>query len=50
MRPKQPISLGVPPGEPLKAVMAAHRDLVTALARFDPRLVKMAPAGDRAER
>jgi len=30
-------------------VMAAQRDLVVALARFDPRLVKMAPAGERPE-
>ena len=30
-------------------VMAAQRDLVEPLARFDPRLVKMAPAGERAE-
>jgi tRNA-splicing ligase RtcB len=30
-------------------VMAAQQDLVVALARFDPRLVKMAPAGERPE-
>ena len=30
-------------------VMAAQQDLVEPLARFDPRLVKMAPAGDRPE-
>lgn len=30
-------------------VMAAQRDLVEVLARFDPRLVKMAPAGERPE-
>jgi tRNA-splicing ligase RtcB len=30
-------------------VMAAQRDLVEPLARFDPRLVKMAPAGERPE-
>ncbi len=30
-------------------VMAAQRDLVETLARFDPRLVKMAPAGERPE-
>jgi tRNA-splicing ligase RtcB len=30
-------------------VMAAQTDLVEVLARFDPRLVKMAPAGERAE-
>jgi len=29
----------------IEAVMAAQRDLVVPLARFDPRLVKMAPAG-----
>jgi tRNA-splicing ligase RtcB len=29
--------------------MAAQTDLVEVLARFDPRLVKMAPAGERAE-
>ncbi|HEU4937613.1 MAG TPA: RtcB family protein [Vicinamibacterales bacterium] len=30
-------------------VMAAQRDLVEALARFEPRLVKMAPSGEPAE-
>jgi tRNA-splicing ligase RtcB len=30
-------------------VMAAQRDLVTAVARFHPRLVRMAPAGERPE-
>jgi tRNA-splicing ligase RtcB len=30
-------------------VMAAQSDLVVPLARFFPRLVKMAPAGERAE-
>jgi tRNA-splicing ligase RtcB len=30
-------------------VMAAQQDLVEVMARFDPRLVKMAPAGERAE-
>jgi len=30
-------------------VMAAQRDLVDIVARFDPRLVKMAPAGERPE-
>lgn len=30
-------------------VMAAQRDLVEPLARFDPRLVKMAPSGERPE-
>jgi tRNA-splicing ligase RtcB len=29
--------------------MAAQADLVSVLGRFDPRLVKMAPAGERAE-
>jgi len=33
----------------IDAVMAAQSDLVEAIARFDPRLVKMAPAGERAE-
>lgn len=33
----------------IDAVMAAQEDLVEALARFDPKLVKMAPAGERAE-
>ncbi|MCC6682911.1 MAG: RtcB family protein [Phycisphaeraceae bacterium] len=33
----------------IDAVMAAQGDLVEAIARFDPRLVKMAPAGERAE-
>jgi tRNA-splicing ligase RtcB len=30
-------------------VMRAQADLVAPLARFFPRLVKMAPAGERAE-
>ena len=30
-------------------VMAAQRDLVDTVARFDPRLVKMAKAGERPE-
>lgn len=30
-------------------VMAAQRDLVDPLARFDPRLVKMAPSGEPPE-
>lgn len=33
----------------IEAVMAAQADLVEPLARFQPRLVKMAPAGERAE-
>jgi tRNA-splicing ligase RtcB (3'-phosphate/5'-hydroxy nucleic acid ligase) len=33
----------------IHAVMAAQRDLVEPIARFDPRLVKMAPEGERAE-
>ena len=33
----------------IHAVMAAQADLVECLARFDPRLVKMAPPGERAE-
>lgn len=33
----------------IHAVMAAQADLVDTLARFDPRLVKMAPPGERAE-
>ena len=30
-------------------VMAAQKDLVEVVARFDPRLVKMAPAGEKPE-
>jgi tRNA-splicing ligase RtcB len=30
-------------------VMAAQQDLVEILARFQPKLVKMAPAGERPE-
>jgi tRNA-splicing ligase RtcB len=30
-------------------VMAAQADLVEKMARFDPKLVKMAPAGERPE-
>ena len=33
----------------IDAVMAAQRDLVAVIARFDPRLVKMAPPGERPE-
>jgi tRNA-splicing ligase RtcB len=33
----------------IDAVMAAQRDLVEPLARFDPRLVKMAPSGEPPE-
>ena len=30
-------------------VMAAQKDLVTTLGQFDPKLVKMAPSGEKAE-
>lgn len=33
----------------IDTVMAAQRDLVTPIAKFHPRLVKMAPAGERPE-
>ena len=33
----------------IEAVMDAQKDLVEILARFDPRIVKMAPAGERPE-
>jgi tRNA-splicing ligase RtcB (3'-phosphate/5'-hydroxy nucleic acid ligase) len=33
----------------IDAVMASQRDLVEPLAKFEPRLVKMAPAGERPE-
>jgi tRNA-splicing ligase RtcB (3'-phosphate/5'-hydroxy nucleic acid ligase) len=33
----------------IHAVMAAQIELVEVLGKFDPRLVKMCPAGDRAE-
>ena len=33
----------------IREVMAAQSDLVTVLGQFDPRLVKMAPAGERPE-
>jgi tRNA-splicing ligase RtcB len=33
----------------IHAVMAAQEDLVEVIARFDPKLVKMAPEGERAE-
>ena len=33
----------------IDSVMAAQQDLVDVLARFDPRVVKMAPAGERPE-
>jgi len=33
----------------IEAVMAAQADLVETLGRFDPRIVKMAPSGERPE-
>ncbi len=33
----------------IHAVMAAQEDLVEPIARFDPKLVKMAPGGERPE-
>lgn len=33
----------------IHTVMAAQKDLVDVVARFDPRLVKMAPSGERPE-
>jgi tRNA-splicing ligase RtcB len=33
----------------IESVMAAQADLVEIIARFDPRLVKMAPEGERPE-
>lgn len=33
----------------IREVMEAQRDLVTVLGQFDPKLVKMAPAGERPE-
>ena len=33
----------------IREVMAAQNDLVTALGQFDPKLVKMAPSGERPE-
>lgn len=33
----------------IETVMAAQSDLVTPVARFDPKLVKMCPAGERPE-
>ena len=33
----------------IHTVMAAQSDLVEVLARFDPKLVKMCPSGDKAE-
>lgn len=33
----------------IESVMQAQDDLVERVARFDPRLVKMAPAGERPE-
>lgn len=35
--------------EDIETVMAAQADLVEVVARFDPRIVKMAPAGERPE-
>ncbi len=40
----------VPAGyKDIERVMAAQRDLVDIVARFDPKLVKMAPGGERPE-
>ncbi|MEZ0275588.1 MAG: RtcB family protein, partial [Roseimicrobium sp.] len=33
----------------IHTVMAAQTDLVDVLGKFEPRLVKMAPAGEKAE-
>jgi tRNA-splicing ligase RtcB len=33
----------------IDAVMSQQTDLVATIARFDPKLVKMAPAGERPE-
>ena len=33
----------------IEAVMAARTDLVEVVARFDPKIVKMAPPGERPE-
>jgi tRNA-splicing ligase RtcB len=33
----------------IESVMAAQSDLVETVARFDPKLVKMAPEGEQAE-
>ena len=33
----------------IHAIMAAQTDLVEVLGKFDPKLVKMCPAGERAE-
>ncbi|PYK62685.1 MAG: RNA-splicing ligase RtcB [Verrucomicrobia bacterium] len=33
----------------IREVMAAQKDLVTILGQFDPKLVKMAPSGERPE-
>ena len=33
----------------IDAVMAAQTDLVDILGRFDPKLVRMCPSGERAE-
>ena len=33
----------------LELVMGAQQDLVQRLARFEPKIVKMAPAGERPE-
>ncbi len=33
----------------IRDVMAAQGDLVTVLGQFDPKLVNMAPAGERPE-
>ena len=43
------VRLTAPHGPDIHAIMAAQSDRVQIVARFDPRIVKMAPAGERPE-
>ena len=44
-----PVNPNIQKAKDIDEVMAAQRSLVETLARFDPRLVKMAPAGEAPE-
>ena len=43
------IAASANPEAVIREVMAAQSELVTILGRFDPKLVKMSPPGEREE-
>jgi tRNA-splicing ligase RtcB (3'-phosphate/5'-hydroxy nucleic acid ligase) len=50
MNTKGCLRLGVPMAyKNIREVIVAKTDLVTVLGEFNPRLVKMAPSGERPE-